>query len=200
MAQPTKVKGAQVAEGVQVATIWQAQQMQGRQGATVPIQVGEKKKAGVRIGVYWRGTIHDIFLFGEAVKDIEDPIKAAIGAVALDVRQDVVAVDGRGFGDGASALGGVFGDVLWCAGIDEIDLEVWWGRPGLRRGCGYCAWTRRRKVPVVDVVGAEISDGGQALCKVLKVSYIGAERGALLVISFDAQHIDTIGGLSSPLQ
>jgi len=36
-------------------------------------------------------------------------------------------VDGGGFGDGASALGGVFGDVLWGAGVDEVNLEVWWG-------------------------------------------------------------------------
>ena len=92
----------------------------------------------------------------------------------------MAAIDIWGLGDGADALGAVFGDVFGRAGVDEVDLEVWW------TGMRCCACGSRCEIPVVDVIGAEIGDGAETLCKVLEVSYIGAECSTLYLISSDA--------------
>lgn len=69
------------------------------------------------------GAVDDVFLLGAAFDDVEDPVEAAGVAVALHVGADVGAVDLGGFGDGAHALGGVFGDVFCGGGVDQVNLE-----------------------------------------------------------------------------
>lgn len=67
-------------------------------------------------------SVNDIFLFGSSFDDVEYPVQPPFITVALHVWADMSAVDVRCFVDGADALGGVLGDVLYGAGVDKIEL------------------------------------------------------------------------------
>lgn len=133
-------------------------------GFAVPVEVGEEEEGGFIVDVVvvgggvgvWKGrsgrAVNNVFLLCFAVEDVVDPGEGSFGALGGHVRADVGGVEGGGFGDDAEALGGVFGDVFFGAGVDEVDFVVggWW-----RGGAGgFWAGGAVGEEPEVDVVGA----------------------------------------------
>ena len=78
----------------------------------------------------------DCILLGKAIKHIEDPVQSAVEPALLHVGAHVEAVDFRGLGNPAQALGGVLFDMLGCAGVDEVQFEIGWDWCGRADGCG----------------------------------------------------------------
>lgn len=71
------------------------------------------------------------------------------------------------------ALRRVFADVLRCAGVDQVELQIvrlWDAGAGGVGGAG--------EVPAVDVVVAEVLDRGERSCEGGEVGCIGRKGGA----------------------
>lgn len=64
----------------------------------------------------------NIFLLRTAVQDVEDPAETATLALTDDEGSYMLRVDGGCFGDDVEALGGVFLDVFFAAGVDEVEF------------------------------------------------------------------------------
>lgn len=68
------------------------------------------------------GAENHVFLLGDAVEDVEDPVQPAGLALGFDVWADIGVVVLGGFGDVTEALSCVFGDVFGCARVDEVEF------------------------------------------------------------------------------
>lgn len=108
---------AQIAQGPDIPALHEGQEVQGRDCLAVPVQVGKQQEPGVG-GQVPRAPQDDVFLLGEAVEDVEDPVETARGALVGDVGEHVGVVDCGCFGHEADALRGVLLDVLGGAGVD----------------------------------------------------------------------------------
>lgn len=140
----------------------------------VPVQIGCEKEAFIASFAKGR-PVYNILNFFPALNDVEHPIQPALVALRLHVWPDVVAIDLGRLCHEPHALLAVFLDVLLCARVNEVDLQV--GKFVLISGVPDGAAASH--VPVVNVVGAQILECSQAACYRAKV-VIRAGKGRTL--------------------
>ena len=98
--------------------------MQTSESLSVPIQIRCQQETFLPRGVLAWISKQNVLLLFSPFEDIENPIQTSFIAHALHVRSYMLLVDGWRLGDHAKGLWGVLLDVLVCAGIDEIELEI----------------------------------------------------------------------------
>lgn len=145
---------AQVTKRPDILALDEGEEVQSIERLAVPVQVRDEKVALLLVDALG-DTEDDVFGFGDAVNDVEHPLKAALIALGCHVWAHLVLVDCSCLGDVADTLLFVFLDMLFGAGVDQVDLQILVvvviqlvvdGAAG-----GH--------VPVVDVVGSEVLDG-----------------------------------------
>ncbi|GKT93329.1 gamma interferon inducible lysosomal thiol reductase [Colletotrichum tofieldiae] len=90
--QPRDVLLAQVAQGPQIAALDQPKKVQRVERLAVPVQVWQQQEALVAF-LAELGAVDDVLDFGAALDDVEDPVEAALVALALHVGPDVRGVE-----------------------------------------------------------------------------------------------------------
>lgn len=172
--EPGDVLDFEIAQAPDVAALHEAQQVESFDGLLVPIQIRCEKETLVT-SLTKRGSVDHVLDFFSALDDIEHPVQPALVALRLHVRSDVVAIDLGRLGHEAHALLAVFLDVLLCARVDEVDLQV----GELVLILGVFDGTAAGHVPVVNVVGAQILECPQTAGYGAKV-VVGAGEGRAL--------------------
>ena len=109
--------------------------MQARKSLSVPVQVRCQKETFLARGVLAWISKQNVLLLLSPFEDIENPIQTSFIPHSLHVRSYILLVNGWRLSDHANGLWGILLDVLVCARIDKVELEI--GRSICRytRGC-----------------------------------------------------------------
>ena len=114
----------EISQAPYISSVDQDQQMQTSESLSVPIQIRCQQETFLPRGFLAWISKQNVLLLFSPFEDIENPIQPSFIAHALHVRPYMLLVDGWRLGDHAKGLWGVLLDVLVCAGIDEIELEI----------------------------------------------------------------------------
>ena len=114
----------QISEAPDITSVHQDEQMQTSKSFSVPIQIRCQKETFLPRGVLAWISKQDVLLLLSPFEDIENPIQTSFIPHSLHVRSYMLLVDGRRLSDHANGLWGVLLDVLVCAWIDKIELEI----------------------------------------------------------------------------
>lgn len=168
--EPGDVLLLEVAHAPDVSALDEGEQVQAAQRLAVPVQIGQQQVSLVLGSGGVRRAKQDVFLLGASVEDVEDPVQAALVALALHVRPHVVAVDVGRLGHVADRLRRVLFQMLLGAWVDEVDLQVGW----LALAC-----TAVGHVPAVYIIVAEVLDVRQRAAENRQVGFFRGKGGAL---------------------
>lgn len=162
--EPRDMLDLEVPQTPDVPALHDAQQVEGVDCFAVPVQVGQEEEALVT-RLAEGGPVDDILDLFLAFDDIEHPVQPALVALGLHVWSNSFPIDIGCLFYETDALFTIFLDVLFCAGVDQINLKI--GEVIVNVivivGAGmvlYCAATGH--VPVVDVIGTKVLQRAQA--------------------------------------
>ena len=96
--------------------------MQASDGLSIPVQVRKHKKSLIVLPLTAVITEDNIFLLSLPINDVPNPVQTALVALPLHQRPDLLCIDLRRLCHHTDSLRGVFLDMLFRAGIDEVEF------------------------------------------------------------------------------